>query len=130
MRHLRAWQLRGELTNDGEIQLLGQKDVEQGAHHQRQQLGRAEPLHDVWREPQNRDSDDRQSQLRTVNLAEQFRDSNDGPFHPSLGFLAQKGGQLQDHQDGPDPRHEARDHRVGHLGDVTPQAKDPKEDLE
>ena len=126
---MQAGELSIKRRNGLETGVVEQGHRQHRSQHQRQQLRRAETLHAGGGEPEDRNGEQRQRQLHWLNASNQARQVGQGSHHPARCGLPQEGGQLENHQDGSNPRHEARDHRVGHLGDVPTQTEDTEKDL-
>ena len=108
-----------------------QGEGEHRAGDQRNQLGWGDFLDRRRGEPEDGQGDQRQNHLRQAGVLKQLGQGAEGAHHAALGDgLAEEGAQLQDYQNEPDAAHEARDHRVRHLGDVTPQLQEAENDLE
>ena len=127
--HMQAGELSIERRNGLETGVVEQGHRQHRSQHKRQELRRAESLHAGWGEPEDRNGDQRQRQLHRLNSGNQTRQVGQGSHHPARCGLPQESGQLENHQDGSNPRHEAGDHGVWHLGDVSTQTEHAKKDL-
>ena len=107
-----------------------QGERQHGADHKRNQLRWCDFLEFAGREPEDHQGDHSKRDFGRLCVADQSRQCIQRSHHSPLGDgLAKERTQLKNDQDQANPAHEARDHRVRHLGDVTPQAQHPEAHL-
>ena len=133
--HAQLGEARGDFADAANL-LATSVTAEQGegehcACNQGNQLGWSDFFDRPRGEPEDGQGDQSQTNLGQACVLNQLGQGVEGADHAALGDgLTEEGTQLQDDQDDADAAHEARDHRVGHLGDVAAQLQEAEGDLE